>query len=376
MGYFAALVPNTALAKEAGATYWSQGWRYLADFALAYLLVIPLAPLLAWWSTKVWQVWRRHDWTIGAALVAPVLAAVAHAGYVVRAGGDFMHGRLLLPSLFGLLLPVATVILPLDKRDVRHCRIAFAVVLPLVIWAICCALWLRVPYAGAIGSWGIADERGFYAAEAGKRHPITLDDYAAIDSARDGRTLRAMLSSPPTPARDGRWLQLDNPPGCDIGATALSPAGCDGDLAPDNILPLANTVPPTVDLVVARKYIGIIGFLLGPRAHVVDRLGLSDPIAARLRLTTRGRPGHEKLLPQSWVVARFGDTAGISPLPDEVIAAREALSCGDLAALQRAVDEPLTARRFLENIRLSFSLSHLRIPVDPLAARTAVCSPR
>lgn len=376
MGYFAALVPNTAVAKEAGAAYWSQGWRYLADFVLAYLLVIPLVPLLGWWFAKVWQVWRRHEWNTAAALLAPVLAALAHAGYVVRAGGDFMHGRLLLPSLFGLLLPVATVILPLDKGDARRCRIAFAVGLPLIIWAICCALWLRVPYAGAIGSWGIADERGFYVAEAGNRHPITLDDYAALDSARDGQTLRDLLSSPPKGARDGRWLQLDNLPGCATSATAPPTAGCGGVPLPDQTFPLAPTVPSAVDLVVARKYIGVIGYLLGPRVHVVDRLGLSDPIAAHLQLTARGRPGHEKLLPQDWILARFGDTGEISPLPEEAVAARDALSCGDLSTLQRAVDEPLTVGRFLENIRLSFRLYHLRIPADPLAARAAFCNPR
>ena len=32
MGYYAALVPNTALAKATGGAQWSLGWDYLVDF--------------------------------------------------------------------------------------------------------------------------------------------------------------------------------------------------------------------------------------------------------------------------------------------------------------------------------------------------------
>src|SRR5207248_576377 len=38
MGYFAALEPNTALAKEAGIADWSRGWTYLTDFLDPYKL--------------------------------------------------------------------------------------------------------------------------------------------------------------------------------------------------------------------------------------------------------------------------------------------------------------------------------------------------
>ena len=47
MGYYAALVPNTALAKEASAADWSRGWHYLTDLVDPYYLVIPLVLLLA-----------------------------------------------------------------------------------------------------------------------------------------------------------------------------------------------------------------------------------------------------------------------------------------------------------------------------------------
>ena len=48
MGYYAALVPNTALAKAAGGSRWSQGWYYLGNFVLPYGLYVPLAVFAAW----------------------------------------------------------------------------------------------------------------------------------------------------------------------------------------------------------------------------------------------------------------------------------------------------------------------------------------
>ncbi len=43
MGYYGILVPNTALAKDAGGTYWSQGWNYLVDLVAPYWLWVPVA---------------------------------------------------------------------------------------------------------------------------------------------------------------------------------------------------------------------------------------------------------------------------------------------------------------------------------------------
>jgi len=113
----------------------------------------------------------------------------------------------------------------------------------------------------------------------------------------------------------------------------------------------------------------------GPDIHVIDRLGLTDPVAARLLLPARGRPGHEKLLPEAWIVARFGDpAAAAAAFPDAPEAAR-ALGCGELARLVRAVDDPLTLARFTANLRDAWALSRLRIPADPASARERFCPP-
>src|SRR5262245_16871864 len=197
MGYFGVLVPNTALAKEAGMTYWPQGWRYLRDFVSPYALWLPLVLCLLLGLVLLGRALGRGDGARRAVLpllVLPPAAALLHALYVVRVGGDFMHGRMLLPTLFALLLPLIVVAghrwwLPL---------LPLGVVLP---WAIVAALWLRPPYFNAgpdppesVGREGIADERGFYVRFSLHPHPVTLADYEAASWAQDGHALRHLAT--------------------------------------------------------------------------------------------------------------------------------------------------------------------------------------
>ena len=104
-----------------------------------------------------------------------MLSALVHWLYVTRVGGDFMHGRLLLPTLLGFLLPVATVVIPLER--LRRWRAA--VLVGVGAWAVVCAVSLRVSYedVGAPGPWGIADERGFYTYHMNTPNPVYLADY-------------------------------------------------------------------------------------------------------------------------------------------------------------------------------------------------------
>ncbi len=345
MGYFAALVPNTALAKEATAPYWSQGWRYLVDFAGPYALWIPLLAVAAWTVTLVRAARRHADWHALALVLATLVAALAHGLYVARVGGDFMHGRLWLPTLLALLLPVATVVVP--AAALRGWR---SVVLGGVgAWALACALWLRVPYEGqgTPGTWGIADERGFYTHHVGVPNPIYLDDYFHIAYVSQFR--RSLVGH-------DRVLLVQVEHGLAVAS------------------PLAPSVPPSIRLAVGVANIGVLGYLSGVDAHVVDRGGLADPIAARLTLAARGRPGHEKFLPEAWLVARFGDPALAGGRSPAVPAAAAALRCGDLARLLRAVEAPLTLSRFLSNVRDAWSFHRLRIPADPGAARDRLCA--
>jgi arabinofuranosyltransferase len=224
----------------------------------------------------------------------------------------------------------------------------------VVLWAVSCALWFRVPYAGALKPGRIADERGFYVNHSGDAHPIAASAYADIGLGQFGAEMRALAES------NTRILELQSEEDQPIEQAVLAP--------------LASTVPPTFGAVGIRTNIGISGYVAGPHVWLVDRLGLADPIAARLALSQRGRPGHEKWLPDAWYLGRFADPAAQVPQPEAVAAARQALGCGELRALMQAVEQPMSTRRFLRNLRLAWTLRDLQIPDDPTVARAQFCA--
>jgi arabinofuranosyltransferase len=368
MGYFATLVPNPALAKEAGLANWSQGWRYAADFVQPYRLQLPLALLLAWWGVSMGRAGRCRDWAGLMLLAMPVAAGLLHALYVIRIGGDFMHGRLLLPGLFGLCLPVAATWLPAPVQSARAALAGWLAATPVLAWAVVCALWLRILYTSQINPYGIADERGWYIRQSRHPHPITAADYAHMAFAVDGRTLRARLGAAPD-ANAG-------PAGPYYRVLLLDTGDEEYSRLPPHLMmtfPLRPDVHPTILLVTERWNIGLAGVVAGPHVHFVDRRGLTDPLAARLRLVKRARPGHEKSLPNAWIMARFVDPQQAPALTASVAAARHALACGDLAELLRAVEEPLTLQRFVANIHLSWRLTRLRFAADPAVAAAELC---
>ncbi|MGH7646423.1 MAG: hypothetical protein ACREMR_12665 [Gemmatimonadales bacterium] len=345
MGYFAALVPNTALAKEAFGVHWSQGWRYLVDFAGTYWLAVPCAALLTLLPSLVREVGGARHWTAPALVWLPLACGLLHAVYVVRLGGDFMHGRMLLPSLFTFVLPLSVV--PVRRRH------AWLVALIVVPWAMACALWLRVPYPGTIGTAGITDERGLHAAAVGRPHPVTIDHYAGVTY--DGRALRSL-------AAERRALLLRD------------------EIAPDRPFPPEMALAPRVAarIVAARPNIGLLGYAAGSSVHVVDRLGLGDALGSRLRVEQRGRPGHEKWLSDAWLVGRFADAA--APLPtgapsdSAVAAARTALGCTPVKDLLDAIESPMTTTRFLRNIWLAWRAWGLKLAPDPARAVAELCA--
>jgi arabinofuranosyltransferase len=353
MGYFAAIVPNTALAKEASSARWDQGIVYLADFARPYWLPIPLVLALSSTLLGVRSIFASVSWRrrrLLALTLAPIACGLLHAAYVVRVGGDFMHGRMLLPAWFAILLPVAVI------AGSRKRRIPWLALL-IVPWAVTCAVALRVPYIGVgkdgLGPNGIADERWYYTERINLKRPVTLADFATFGWAAEGRHFRRLAEqkrvllpwrSDPKPGDRGRTKEMD----------------------------LSARTPSRV--VINRGHVGMISYGAGLDVHVVDRLGLADALAARIALPRRGRPGHEKDLPDEWVVARFARIAETGAnLEPKVRDARDALRCGDLAELVQAVQAPLSPARFARNIALAFRLSALRIARDPSAAKAALC---
>ncbi len=349
MGYFAVLVPNTALAKEAALARWDQGWTYVRDFADPYLLWIPLAVVLQWLAAAAWRSLRERRRAAAALLVAPVLGALLQGLYVARVGGDFMHGRMLLPAAFAFFMPAALV--PEG---------AFAALAPLLLpWAVVSAAVLRVPYLSAgFGPNGIAEERAVYLGYSKTPHPVMARDYAPWDS-WDWRWLRRHAGFQPAPG------------------TALYSISGDQRDVPLHVQPWVHAT-----IIAPRANVGVRAYWAGLDVDVVDIIGgVADPITARIRVYGRGRPGHEKRPSTEWLQARCFEPPYVGSPPGgfyphetpRLEAARRALGCGDLAELLRAIQDPLTLRRFWRNLLDSVRLTRLRIPDDPFQAAREQC---
>ena len=308
MGYYGAVIPTTYIAKEGFGSRWAQGWLYLLDLVQPYWL-LPI---------------------VGVALVA---GGVIHGSFVCRAGGDFMHGRLLLPALFAVASASALVPLPFAGRYRK------AALLGLLFWAAYVCLCARPPYASRISRDGIADERQWYVRRAHTNRPIALKDYAYMSFYRIGEGATQLVRQ-----HGGKALYWAH-----IGIAVA--------VIPDDII-------------------------------VIDPLALNDHIGARITLTKRGRPGHEKIVPSSWFLARYPPGVGIvvtnqldgqfrEKEPQSAIdAARVVLASPSLLELHDAVAEPMTLRRFIQNFFRAWRLTFLRMPADPHEALKTLVNDR
>jgi hypothetical protein len=295
-----------------------------------------------------------------------------------------MYGRLFLPAVFAMLIPVA--FLPIRagaeiSGEVTHrwrvvLRAGLAVV--LTAWMVFCAVQLRAPKANYKG---IGDERGWYSDQAREATPVRIEEYEPLSFYGDGEYLKRRADR-----------VCGESPGAGSGGDKLKPAesrsdGCRrGIVLPDkpqttefgNLYPGPSTYPLQARFVehgtrltAMRTAIGIRGFVAGDSVHLVDHVGLSDPLAARLSGEYRNRPGHRKALTNPWMIARFSER---QPVEDfRITAARQALECPPLVSLDRAITAPLTPGQFVSNIWHAWTFWHLRLPRDPVKARQQFC---
>lgn len=364
LGYYASLVPNTALAKEAWLANWAVGWLYFRDFFGTYLLWIPLLALVPFY----WYIGDPQTQLRGHARLlqgVSIFCGVIHLLYVVRVGGDFMHGRQLIPALFTILLPVASVKVaarPWSLKGVREPIVLLGMTVALC-WVCICGLTLRVSYEDNRGSGYISDERGYYVAWSGVPNPVTLSDYADTDTYRGGMRLRQLA--------EYSQVRFRSDLACHSSMILSDPA----ELAtPLVCLPLdTSSVGAGIDVLANHYAIGIFSSAAAARVHVMDHIGLSDPIAARLELQERRRTGHEKYLPREWVIARFAQLPADGAIPPAILQARRALECEPFPTLISAVSEELSWGRFFENIGLAWQLNRFRFPADPGEAASQLC---
>ena len=174
MGYFASVVPNTAIAKEAFLANWEQGMHYFRNFFVTYRLFVPLGLAAVLWliQLRAAAVGPTASVARAAFIALPLIAGAAHVLYLVRLGGDYMHGRLLLPATFAVLMPVARVPIWIGGTFERTARIALS--LAVLPWIVHCVAFLRV---GAENEHDIGDERGWYVRESKVSNPIRISDF-------------------------------------------------------------------------------------------------------------------------------------------------------------------------------------------------------
>ncbi len=335
-GYYGHLVPLPAVTKEASQSLWGRGLGYLGDFAHPYLLWVPALFVVAAVLPARGGLAER-----GVARLVPVLAPVV-AGllcwlYVIKVGGDFMHGRMLLPGLLLMLLPVFVV--PVT-------RVGVLAAVGVGLWAVVCAGWLRIPYGGQIGAAGIADERGVYVRHNADPHPVRHTFVGAPHHLEYARKVWAARYS---------------------GAPALL-FGKEGRVA----APVGAGAP---SMTASYVVLGLNGSLVPLDGAALDPIGLAYPLAAHSERVGGGRVGHDKRLPAAWLAADRG-VPGALPArtdPAQVAAARRALRCGALAELNSATRGALTPGRFLRNATGAWERTAFRFPNDPVRAEKELC---
>ncbi|MBD8506939.1 hypothetical protein HT102_10605 [Hoyosella sp. G463] len=367
MGYYGLPFPNTAVAKDAGGSRWPQGWLYLQDLVGPYLLWLPVVAMLIG-GTAAWLLVRSSRGTGNAvprpsrarsrgAVVALFVANGLLLGvYVVRVGGDFMHGRPLLPVLFTILLPVAVipVVIPARRWLAQAGRGAVAGIVALVAWVVVVAWSVTVAAVSEpkalteIPDDGIVDERAFYVEKTGIEHPTSAEDYLQYPRMRSlllilGTAPRGSVLLPT--ADEGSWVYV--PP----------------------------KEPATLDDARATAYyaqLGMAAMVTPLDVRVLDHIGLAYPLAAHTERIDGGRIGHDKYLYPDWVIADYAavDTweAGLIGFldPQWVQDSQRALSCEATRSVLASYRDELTIRRFVRNIVDAFPRSGYRIERAPL----------
>jgi arabinofuranosyltransferase len=356
MGYYALLVPGTALAKDAAGDKWSQGMIYLSNFNQPYALWVPVL-LLVPLGLLLMSIRRRPAFVrpmeapnygrLARALQSPsavvawiVVSGLLQAFYWIRQGGDFMHGRVLLAPLFCLLAPVSVVpvVIPDGKDYTRETGYWLAGAASLLwLGTAGWSLWAanspglgddatRVTYSG------IVDERRFYSQATGHAHPLTAADY--LDYPRMAAILVAMNNTP-----DG---------------ALLLPSGNynQWDLVP--MIPPQPGESQRPQHAVFFTNLGMVGMNVGLDVRVIDQIGLANPLAQHTRRLEHGRIGHDKNLFPDWVVADgpwVKWPPGIPGYLDQawVAQAAAALQCPETKAVLNSVRAPIGLHRFVSN---------------------------
>lgn len=376
MGYYALLVPQTALAKDASGSKWQQGLLYLSNFTGPYALWIPAVLLIGLGMLLARPALRRPArlQSPAAVVIFMLASGTVQALYWIRQGGDFMHGRVLLAPLFCLLAPVAVIPLTAagngrSASDRAH-RAGWAARAGGAEGAVA-ALWLALagwalwaansPGMGSdatrVSYSGIVDERRFYSQATGNAHPLTAADY--LDYPRMRAVLVALNNTP-----DGALLlPSGNYDVWDV-VPALPPPPPPPGVSPDTWR--RQQAQHTVFF----TNLGMLGMNVGLNTRVIDQIGLVNPLAAHTARLDDGRIGHDKNLFPDWAVAEgpwLQERPWIPAYLDEgwIREAEAALGCPETVEMLEAIREPMTRPRFIGNLNRAWKLTRYRIDRVP-----------
>ena len=353
MGYYGLLTPHTAVAKSASDSAWRTGARYLWDTVHPYALWLPFLVAVGigiWLTSKL-----ASRQVLVAALVFG--CGLLHLLYVVKVGGDFMHGRMVLLPLFAMLLPVmavpATVVTGIATTG-------------LVIWA-----GVVIQRGHDLGfnpfdknpvTLDIVDEREFWTAvlfrESGNP-PRYAEDFLTQDMMNGWPEVwaEARGEGEKTTALMGlRILSQDPSTFTWVALPRLSGEDADTDLA---------QMPVTAYHV----NLGMTSMTTELDTRILDPIGLATPLGARQPREVDGRIGHDKILPLHWQLADSPvDIEALEGGVDKQLVrqARAALRTPEINELLATSREPMSTQRFLKNMRWALTKGRtLQVNDDP-----------
>ncbi|WP_338836997.1 flagellar motor control protein ZomB [Gordonia polyisoprenivorans] len=422
MGYYALLVPNPAVAKDASGSKWHQGFLYLANLFGPYTLLLPVvlalvAGILLAVGVRARKLsptrpepasqaprsmrarlasWSRRLQTPGAVVTAMVLAGFIVGVYWLRQGGDFMHGRVLLTPLFVMLLPLMVIPVTIPVRGVaaafrRTRRPAPANAdsaladadgaladtdgaladadgalrarrtrLQLVGSTVLAAMWITTIAWAAIVHEDVLPNAGIDIGRSG-----IVDErrfYVTNMGIENPVTAKDYLDYPRMKAMVEDIAQYQKEGGVLI-------ASFDYDQWYIARLP-ANTPQDKRHLTVFFLNLGMTSMNAPLDVRVIDQMGLAYPIAAHTERLDDGRIGHDKVLPTEWVVAEAGAVPRAPILPgfldeDVVRQAQVALTCPATRDRIASYEAPWTWQRFKSNLIQSFTFTDYRIDRNP-----------
>jgi arabinofuranosyltransferase len=231
--YYGFAFPNTAYAKLATGLSAGDSFRQGLAYFASHLTADPLT--LGVLAAGVALGLASGD----AKLRALATGVIVYLVYLLRIGGDFMLGRFLTPPLL-----VATIVIgraellrarPLPSIPLTAAIVALGIFAPRTP--------LRAPLSPKppVDAHGIADERLIYAA------------HASLAARHDGAVMPDHYW-----VEKGRALRRENR-----------------------------------NMVTANTNVGFLGYFAGPKVHIIDLNGLTDPLLARLPIQSgKWRIGH------------------------------------------------------------------------------------